>query len=81
MIYEVDGVKVRFIVYWKVDYYCLGGYGEEGSLENIIKVIFDCKVVFVFKIGESLKEKVCNVGLKVVEIYDVIEIVVLDFYK
>lgn len=81
MIYEVDGVKARFIAHRKVDHYCLGGYGEEGSLENIIKAISDCKAVFVSKIGESPKEKVRNAGLKVVETYDVIETVALDFYK
>ena len=51
------------------------------SLENIIKAISDCKAVFVSKIGESPKEKVRNAGLKVVETYDVIETVALDFYK
>ncbi|NEN87675.1 MAG: nitrogenase cofactor biosynthesis protein NifB [Okeania sp. SIO3H1] len=81
MIYEVDGVKARFIAHRKVDHYCLGGYGEEGSLENIIKAISDCKAVLVSKIGESPKEKVLDAGIDVVESYDVIETVALDFYK
>lgn len=81
MIYEVDGVKARFIAHRKVDHYCLGGYGEEGSLENIIKAISDCKAVLVSKIGDSPKEKVRKAGLEVVETYDVIEKVALDFYS
>ena len=81
MIYEVDGVNVKFIAHRKVDHYCLGGYGEEGSLQNIIKAISDCKAVLVSKIGDSPKEKVHNAGIEVVETYDVIETVALDFYK
>jgi nitrogen fixation protein NifB len=81
MIYEVDGVKARFIAHRKIDHYCLGGYSEEGSLQNIIKAISDCKAVLVSKIGDGPKEKILDAGLEVVEAYDVIETVALEYYK
>jgi nitrogen fixation protein NifB len=34
-----------------VDLYCQGGYGEEDSLETVIRAINDCHAVFVAKIG------------------------------
>jgi len=81
MIYEVDGVTARFIAHRKIDHYCQGGYGEEGSLDNIIKAISDCKAVLVSKIGDGPKEKALNAGLEVIEAYDVIETVALNYYK
>ncbi|MGB3513725.1 MAG: nitrogenase cofactor biosynthesis protein NifB [Microcoleaceae cyanobacterium] len=81
MIYEVDGVTARFIAHRKIDHYCLGGYSEEGSLDNIIKAISDCKAVLVSKIGDGPKEKILDAGLEVVEAYDVIEKVAMTYYK
>ncbi|BAZ26916.1 nitrogenase cofactor biosynthesis protein NifB [Kalymmatonema gypsitolerans NIES-4073] len=80
-IYEVHGNQTRFIGHRKVDHYCQGGYGEKATLENIIQTIADCKAVLVSKIGDSPKEKLHQLGIEVVESYDVIEKVALEFYK
>ncbi|MBF2067801.1 MAG: nitrogenase cofactor biosynthesis protein NifB [Calothrix sp. C42_A2020_038] len=79
-VYEVDGSEVKYVGHRKVDHFCQGGYGEKATLENIIQAISDCKAVLVSKIGESPREKLYNAGIKVVESYDVIEKVALEFY-
>ncbi|MEB3216034.1 MAG: nitrogenase cofactor biosynthesis protein NifB [Nostocales cyanobacterium 94392] len=80
-IYEVDGRKVEFIGHRKVDHFCQGGYGEEATLENIIKALSDCKAVLVSKIGDCPKEELHKAGIQTVEAYDVIDKVALEFYK
>ncbi|MGB3761069.1 MAG: nitrogenase cofactor biosynthesis protein NifB [Rivularia sp. (in: cyanobacteria)] len=80
-IYEVDGRKVEFIGHRKVDHFCQDGYGEEATLENIIKTLADCQAVLVSKIGDCPKEELQKAGIKAVEAYDVIDKVALEFYK
>ena len=80
-IYEVDGRKVEFIGHRKVDHFCQGGYGEEATLENIIKALADCKAVLVSKIGDCPKEELQKAGIQTVEAYDLIDKVALEFYK
>ncbi|MBV6622447.1 MAG: nitrogenase cofactor biosynthesis protein NifB [Rivularia sp. (in: Bacteria)] len=80
-IYEVDGRKVEFVGHRKVDHFCQGGYGEEATLENIIKALADCKAVLVSKIGDCPKEELQKAGIEAVEAYDLIDKVALDFYK
>ncbi|NJM18104.1 MAG: nitrogenase cofactor biosynthesis protein NifB [Richelia sp. RM2_1_2] len=80
-IYEVDGRKVEFIGHRKVDHFCQGGYGEEATLENIIKALSDCQAVLVSKIGDCPKEELHKAGIQTVEAYDIIDKVALEFYK
>ncbi|MDY6897556.1 MAG: nitrogenase cofactor biosynthesis protein NifB [Cyanobacteriota bacterium] len=80
-IYEVDGRKVEFVGHRKVDHFCQGGYGEEATLENIIKALADCKAVLVSKIGDCPKEELHKAGIQAVEAYDLIDKVALEFYK
>lgn len=61
--------------------FCQGGYGEEATLENIMKAISDCKAVLVSKIGDCPKEKLHKAGIQTVEAYDLIDKVALEFYK
>ncbi len=80
-IYEVDANDAKFIGHRKIDHYCQGGYGEETSLEPIIKAISDCQAVLVSKIGHCPQEELRKAGLEVVEAYDVIEKVAREFYE
>jgi len=81
MIYEVDANGAKFVGHRKIDLYCQTGYGEEATLENIIKAIADCKAVLVSKVGECPKAELKQAGLEVVEAYDVIETVAQSFYE
>lgn len=80
MIYEVDSEEVRFVGHRKIDHYCQGGYGEEGSLQGIIQTISDCKAVLVAKIGDCPREDLKKAGIEAYETYDVIEKAARDYY-
>jgi len=80
-IYEVDGSEVSFVGHRKIDHFCQGGYGEEATLDNIIKTITDCKGVLVSKIGDCPKKELQTAGIEVFEGYDTIDKVALDFYE
>lgn len=79
-IFEVDGVDIKFVGHRKVDHYCQGGYGEEATLDLIIKSISDCKAVLASKIGHCPQEELRKAGVEPFEGYDVIDKVALDFY-
>lgn len=80
-IFEVDGADVKFVAHRKVDHYCQTGYGEEATLEHIIKAIADCKGVLASKIGLCPQKELRKAGLEPFEAYDVIDKVALDFYE
>ncbi len=80
-IFEVDGADVKFVAHRKVDHYCQSGYGEEATLEYIIKAIADCKGVLAAKIGPCPQQELRKAGLEPFEAYDVIDKVALDFYE
>jgi Dinitrogenase iron-molybdenum cofactor len=46
---------------------CQGGYGEEDSLETIIRAINDCHAVFVAKIGGCPKSDLIKAGIEPVD--------------
>jgi nitrogen fixation protein NifB len=79
-IFEVDANEAKFVGHRKIDHYCQGGYGEEASLDGIIKAISDCKAVLVSKIGDCPKADLSLAGIRAVESYDIIEKVAREFY-
>ncbi|AFZ17181.1 nitrogenase cofactor biosynthesis protein NifB [Allocoleopsis franciscana] len=79
-IFEVDANDAKFVGHRKIDHYCQSGYGEEATLEHIIKAISDCKAVLVSKIGHCPQDELHKAGIQTVEAYDVIEKVAREFY-
>lgn len=79
-IFEVDANDAKFVGHRKIDHYCQSGYGEEATLEYIIKAISDCKAVLVSKIGHCPQDELHKAGIQTVEAYDVIEKVAREFY-
>ena len=80
MIYEVDANEARFVGHRKIDHYCQGGYGEDATLDGILKTISDCKAVLASKIGPCPQKELEKAGIQVVEAYDVIEKVAREYY-
>ena len=68
-IYELSTSGAKFVGHRRVDMYCQGGYGEEDTLETVIRAINDCHAVFVAKIGGCPKEGLLNAGIEPVERY------------
>jgi nitrogen fixation protein NifB len=80
-IFEVDGTETKFVGHRKVDQYCQGGFGEEESLDGMLKMLEDCKAVLVSKIGHCPQESLQKAGIEPVEAYDLIDKVALEFYQ
>ena len=68
-VYELSAGGAKFVGHRRVDHYCQGGFGEEDSLETIIRAINDCSAVFVAKIGGCPKEKLRTAGIEAVDRY------------
>ncbi|HTV33432.1 MAG TPA: NifB/NifX family molybdenum-iron cluster-binding protein, partial [Methylocella sp.] len=66
-IYELSTSGAKFIGHRRVDLYCQGGYGEEDSLETIIRAINDCHAVFVAKIGGCPKNDLLKAGIEPID--------------
>ena len=81
MIYEVDANEAKFVGHRKVEQYCQGGYGEDHSLDDILKMLEGCKAVLVSKIGSCPQEELKKAGIEAVEAYDLIEKVASAYYQ
>ncbi len=66
---EVDGRTVRFIGVRRADNYCKGGYGEEGSLDTIIKALEGVSAVLVARIGDCPRQTLAEAGITVIDDY------------
>jgi len=66
-VYELSTAGAKFVGHRRVDLYCQGGYGEEDSLETIIRAINDCHAVFVAKIGGCPKGDLIKAGIEPVD--------------
>jgi nitrogen fixation protein NifB len=68
-VYELSTAGAKFVGHRRVDLYCQGGFGEEGSLATIVRAINDCHAVFVAKIGGCPKETLQAAGIEPVDKY------------
>ena len=68
-IYELSTAGSKFVGHRRVDMYCQGGYGEEDTLDSVIRAINDCHAVFVAKIGGCPKNDLKQAGIDPVDAY------------
>ena len=68
-IYELSASGAKFVGHRRVDLYCQGGFGDEDSLETVIRAINDCAAVFVAKIGGCPKNDLLKAGIEPVDQY------------
>jgi nitrogen fixation protein NifB len=68
-VYELSTAGAKFVGHRRVDLYCKGGYGEEDSLDTIIRAINDCAAVFVAKIGGCPRDTLKAAGIEPVDKY------------
>jgi nitrogen fixation protein NifB len=66
-IYELSVGGAKFVGHRRVDLYCQGGFGEDTSLDTIIRAINDCHAVFVAKIGHCPKDTLQAAGIEPVD--------------
>ncbi|HLN25524.1 MAG TPA: nitrogenase cofactor biosynthesis protein NifB [Patescibacteria group bacterium] len=68
-LYQVDGREVRFLGVRRADNYCKGGFGEDDSMETIIKALSGVSVVMVARIGDCPKKSLAEAGVTVIDDY------------
>jgi nitrogen fixation protein NifB len=68
-IYELSAGGAKFVGHRRVDHYCKGGYGDEDSLETVLRAINDCTAVFVAKVGGCPKDTLKQAGIDPVDEY------------
>jgi len=82
-VYELSAHGSKFVGHRRVDLYCQGGFGEEDSLETIIRAINDCHAVFVAKVGGCPKASLKLAGIDPVDgyAYEFIEQSAIAYFK
>ncbi|MBD8893354.1 nitrogenase cofactor biosynthesis protein NifB [Roseibium litorale] len=68
-VYELSTDGAKFVGHRRVDLYCQGGFGDEDSLQTVIRAINDCHAVFVAKIGGCPKSDLQEAGIDPVDRY------------
>ncbi|TWB39171.1 nitrogen fixation protein NifB [Nitrospirillum pindoramense] len=68
-VYELSTAGAKFVGHRRVDLYCQGGFGDEDSLQTVIRAINDCHAVFVAKIGGCPKADLVQAGIEPVDQY------------
>ena len=81
LIYEVDANQAEWVESRPVKPYCHGPEEGPGELSESIAALSDCTAVLVSRIGALPESRLEEAGIKVVQVYDVIENAVLDFYS
>ena len=66
-VYEVSTTGAKFVGHRRVDNYCQGGFGEEESLETVIRAINDCVGVFISRIGNCPREGLLKAGIEPID--------------
>ncbi|TCP43375.1 nitrogenase cofactor biosynthesis protein NifB [Rhodovulum marinum] len=66
-IYEADADGIRFVGHRRADNYCLGGYGDEDRMGEIIRVLADVPYVLCQKIGEGPRASLAKYGIEAID--------------
>ncbi|GLS31997.1 nitrogenase cofactor biosynthesis protein NifB [Mesorhizobium albiziae] len=81
-VYEASPRGISFVGHRKVEQYCLGGWGENTTLEGIIAALEGIDIVLCAKIGNCPKDRLAEAGIRVTEAYghDYIETAISALY-
>jgi nitrogen fixation protein NifB len=82
-VYEVSSSGVSFVGHRKVeDAYCEGGFGEDATLDSVIKSLVGVDAVLCAKIGDCPKKDLATAGITVTDAYafEYIEAAISQFY-
>jgi nitrogen fixation protein NifB len=63
-VWEVNTAGAKFVGHRRVDQYCQGGFGEEDSLDNVVRAIRDCAAVLVARIGACPRKGLSGAGIE-----------------
>ncbi len=63
-VYEVGAKGIVFVGHRKVDQYCLGGFGEDATLDGVIAALEGVSFVLCAKIGDCPKDMLKTAGIE-----------------
>ncbi|MCA0045914.1 nitrogenase cofactor biosynthesis protein NifB [Mesorhizobium sp. B283B1A] len=68
-VYEASPIGINFVGHRKVEQYCLGGWGENDTLECVIAALEGVDIVLCAKIGNCPKDKLADAGIRATDAY------------
>jgi nitrogen fixation protein NifB len=68
-VYEASQKGITFVGHRKVEQYCQGGFGEDGTLAGVIEALEGIDVVLCAKIGECPRDTLAAAGIRVIDTY------------
>ncbi|WP_434734554.1 nitrogenase cofactor biosynthesis protein NifB (plasmid) [Rhizobium sp. YTUHZ044] len=68
-VYEASQTGIKFVGHRKIEPYCRGGWGEEGTLGGIIAALEGIDVVLCAKIGNCPKKQLMEAGIRATEAF------------
>lgn len=68
-VYEASPKGISFVGHRKVEQYCLGGFGEDATLDGVIEALEGVDVVLCAKIGDCPKDSLKSAGIRATDAY------------
>lgn len=68
-VYEASPKGISFVGHRKVEQYCLGGFGEDATLDGVIEALEGIDVVLCAKIGDCPKDSLKSAGIRATDAY------------
>ncbi|WP_105373316.1 nitrogenase cofactor biosynthesis protein NifB [Neorhizobium huautlense] len=68
-VYEASQTGITFVGHRKIEPYCRGGWGEEGTLDGIIAALKGIDIVLCARIGECPKKQLIEAGIRGIEVF------------
>lgn len=68
-VYEASPKGIEFVGHRKVDTYCMGGFGEDATLDGVIAALEGVEVVLCSKIGDCPKDSLEAAGIRATDQY------------
>ncbi len=82
MVYEAGPKGIEFIGHRKVENYCMGGFGEDATLDGTIEALEGVNIVLCSKIGDCPKDDLARAGIEATDAFahDYIETAISSLY-
>ena len=81
-VYEASAKGVAFVGHRRVDAYCMGGFGEDATLDAVIAALEGVEFVLCSKVGDCPKDMLADAGVEAIDAYafDYIESAISALY-
>ncbi|MCM2404256.1 nitrogenase cofactor biosynthesis protein NifB [Rhizobium sp. S153] len=68
-VYEASPKGIVFVGHRKVEQYCMGGFGEDATLDGVIEALEGIDVVLCAKIGDCPSDSLAAAGIRATDAY------------